>query len=80
MLKGAAFEYFVIATLKEKKLGQYFTPRQVVRLMSILFGHEKIYNSLRSGQTVKVLDPTWGTGGFLVYVMQECMRCAERDL
>jgi type I restriction enzyme M protein len=77
--KGAAFEYFVRATLKGKKLGQYFTPRQVVRLMSTLVGREKIYNSLRSGEKVKVLDPACGTGGFLVYLMQECVSYAERD-
>jgi hypothetical protein len=77
--KGAAFEYFVRATLKGKKLGQYFTPRQVVRLMSTLVGREKIYNSLRSGEKVKVLDPACGTGGFLVYLMQECINYAERD-
>jgi len=28
--KGAAFEYFVRATLKGRKLGQYFTPRPLV--------------------------------------------------
>lgn len=78
--KGAAFEYFVRATLKGKKLGQYFTPRALVRLMSVLVGRKKIYNSLKSGETVKVLDPACGTGGFLVYHMQQCLRYAEADL
>ena len=78
--KGAAFEYFVRATLKGKKLGQYFTPRPVVRLMSMLVGRDKIYNSVRSGSSTKVLDPACGTGGFLVYLMQDALRRASIDL
>lgn len=78
--KGAAFEYFVRATLKGKKLGQYFTPRPVVRLMSVLVGRDKIYNSVRSGSSTKVLDPACGTGGFLVYLMQDALARAGIDL
>ena len=69
--KGAAFEYYVRATLKGKKLGQYFTPRPLVKLMSCLVGKNKIYNSLLSGDEVRVVDPACGTGGFLVYLLQE---------
>ena len=69
--KGAAFEYFVRATLKGKKLGQYFTPRNLVRVMANLVGRDKIINQLMSGGKPKVLDPSCGTGGFLVYLMQE---------
>ena len=62
--KGAAFEYFVRATLKGRELGQYFTPRPLVRLMSHLVGNEKILSSLAAGSEVKGLDPACGTGGF----------------
>jgi type I restriction enzyme M protein len=72
--KGAAFEYFVRATLKGKKLGQYFTPRELVRVMFHLVGKEKILNALISGNSIKVLDPACGTGGFLVFLMQESIR------
>lgn len=75
--KGAAFEYFVRATLKGKKLGQYFTPRPVVQLVSALIGRKKIFGSLLSGQNIKVIDPACGTGGFLVYLMQEALSLAE---
>ena len=75
--KGAAFEYFVRATLKGKKLGQYFTPRPVVRLASVLIGRKKIFGSLLSGEQPKVLDPACGTGGFLVYFMQEALEWAQ---
>lgn len=76
--KGAAFEYFVRATLKGKKLGQYFTPRPVVQLVSSLIGRKKIFGSLLSGQEIKVIDPACGTGGFLVYLMQEALFHAEK--
>lgn len=69
--KGAAFEYYVRATLKGKKLGQYFTPRNLVRLMSALVGREKITSVLQSGTEMRVLDPACGTGGFLVYLMKD---------
>ena len=71
--KGVAFEYFVRATLKGKKLGQYFTPRPVVRLVSMLIGQQKVYNSLLIGEQPKVLDPACGTGGFLVFFMQDAL-------
>lgn len=71
--KGAAFEYYVRATLKGKKLGQYFTPRELVQVMTCLIGEEKIINSVVMGSSLKVLDPACGTGGFLVYLMQETL-------
>ena len=71
--KGAAFEYYVRATLKGKKLGQYFTPRPLVELMLCVVGQNKIVNSLLAGTELKVLDPACGTGGFLVYLMQKSL-------
>ena len=78
--KGAAFEYFVRATLKGKKLGQYFTPRPLIELMSNIVGKEKVLSALQSGSSVKVLDPACGTGGFLVYLMQENLRALHEKL
>jgi type I restriction enzyme M protein len=71
--KGAAFEYFVRATLKGKKLGQYFTPRPLVKLMLSLGRWEQIVNSLAAGEDFKVADPACGTGGFLVLAMNRCL-------
>lgn len=71
--KGAAFEYYVRATLKGKKLGQYFTPRELIQVMTCLVGEDKIINSVIMGSKLKVLDPACGTGGFLVYLMQEAL-------
>lgn len=71
--KGAAFEYFVRATLKGKKLGQYFTPRELVQVMLAIIGQRKIVNAVTSGSGVKILDPACGTGGFLVFLMQDTL-------
>ena len=72
--KGAAFEYYVRATLKGKKLGQYFTPRELVKVMLALVGQNKIVNSVLMNTPIKVLDPACGTGGFLVYLMQDSIQ------
>lgn len=78
--KGAAFEYYVRATLKGKKLGQYFTPRALVRLMGALMGKDKILAAVRAGAEIKVLDPACGTGGFLVFLMQQNLRMLDELL
>lgn len=57
-VKGDAFEYFLKAsTSKKNDLGEYFTPRHIVKTMVRLVNPqigEKIY------------DPFCGTGGFLI--------------
>ncbi|ETC86065.1 N-6 DNA methylase [Xanthomonas hortorum] len=78
--KGAAFEYFVRATLKGKKLGQYFTPRPLVELMVALVNVDAIIASAIAGNPVKFLDPACGTGGFLVYTMKEALLRLETQL
>lgn len=78
--KGAAFEYFVRATLKGKKLGQYFTPRELVQVMLALIGPYKIVNSVTSGTKIKILDPACGTGGFLVFIMQYALEQIKQKL
>lgn len=78
-VKGAAFEYFVRATLKGKKLGQYFTPRPLVDFMISLVGHERVVASLKAGVDIRVVDPACGTGGFLVYALREGIAKVESD-
>jgi type I restriction enzyme M protein len=77
--KGAAFEYFVRATLKGKKLGQYFTPRPIVNLMLHLSNYQKIITSLKYGKPFYVLDTSCGTGGFLVHAMNKCIVEVKTD-
>ncbi len=81
--KGAAFEYFVRATLKGKSLGQYFTPRPLVRVMSAIVGRQKIIAELQSRgpeDPVKVFDPACGTGGFLVFLLEESLALLRRKV
>ncbi len=57
-LKGVAFEHFLSrTTASNNDLGEYFTPRHVVRFMTHLLNPQ-------FGETV--YDPFCGTGGFLI--------------
>lgn len=57
-LKGVAFEHFLSrTTMVHNDLGEYFTPRTIVRFMVQLLNPQ-------FGQTV--YDPFCGTGGFLI--------------
>lgn len=78
--KGAAFEYFVRATLKGKRLGQYFTPRPLVELMVAMIGSEKIANAAISTTPIRILDPACGTGGFLVYALRHSIEILSKKL
>jgi type I restriction enzyme M protein len=69
--KGSAFEYFLKFNLRGSQLGQYFTPREVVRMMIELSGIRSIVWDLLDGQTHRrVIDPACGSGGFLIVGMQ----------
>ncbi|MDP4085101.1 MAG: N-6 DNA methylase [Bacillota bacterium] len=78
--KGAAFEYFVRASLKGKKLGQYFTPRPLVQLMLRLGRYEQILQNLKASQPFKVIDPACGTGGFLVHALNQAMEDLQKEV
>ncbi len=63
-LNGRMFETFLNATIRGKELGQYFTPRPIVRYMAMTSGL-----NIAGGQTPFVLDGCCGTGGFLIEAM-----------
>lgn len=68
---GQAYEYLIkrFADQSNKKAGEYYTPRSVVRLMvNILDPHE--------GETV--YDPTTGTGGMLLGVVEHVAEAGGR--
>lgn len=56
-IKGDAFEYFLKSLASGNDLGEYFTPRHIVKLIIDLI--EPTFGST-------VLDPFCGTGGFLI--------------
>lgn len=55
-IKGVAFEHFIQRTTAQNDLGEYFTPRHIVRFMVRL---------LNPRYSESVYDPFCGTGGFL---------------
>ena len=67
-VKGDAFEYFLKASTSTKNdLGEYFTPRHIVKTMVRLVNPQ-------IGE--KVYDPFCGTGGFLI----ESFRYIQRNM
>ena len=70
-VKGDAFEYFVKnAVTVGNDLGEYFTPRHIVRLIVELVN--PVY-----GETV--YDPCCGTGGFLIEAFRHILRKVKRS-
>ncbi len=69
-LNGRLFEAFLNTTMRGKDLGQYFTPRSIVKLATRL-AMPKAYVPLSDGSwhTDVVLDACCGTGGFLIDVL-----------
>ena len=65
--KGVAFEIFM-RDFFIGKMGQYFTPRPVVQFCVKLLNPE---------QKDLVLDPSCGSGGFLLYALDNVRRYAE---
>lgn len=69
-IKGDAFEYFLKELASGNDLGEYFTPRHIVKLMT------NIVNP-KYGQTV--YDPCCGTGGFLIEAFRHIKRSCDTD-
>ena len=72
-VKGDAFEYFIKTTASSNNdLGEYFTPRHIIKLMVQLV-NPKLGN--------KILDPFCGTGGFLIQTFKHIKKTIdERDI
>lgn len=67
-VKGKAYEELVGANLRGDR-GEFFTPRNVQRMA---------IRMLDIKETDRVLDPSCGTGGFLVIALNEMIRKLER--
>ena len=65
-LNGRMFEAFLTATMRGQALGQYFTPRSVVKLMTRL-----ARPIAQRGRVERVLDACCGTGGFLIEALTD---------
>ncbi len=65
-LNGRLFERFLNATMRGKDLGQFFTPRSIVKLGTRLADIQ-----LERNRCDVVLDACCGTGGFLIEALVE---------
>lgn len=73
-VRGSAFEYFVQASLKGRRLGQFFTPRPLVRFMLSLIPLEQVIPELLDPKAhPMVVDPSCGSGGFLLAAMNQLL-------
>lgn len=68
-LNGRLFETFLSATMRGKDLGQYFTPRSVVKL-GVGLANLNV-NQLDISKSDRVYDGCCGTGGFLIDVFAD---------
>lgn len=71
-LNGRLFETFLNATMRGKDLGQYFTPRSVVKL-GVKLANLRVNSLTPEGgrHTDLVVDACCGTGGFLIDALSE---------
>ena len=71
-LNGRLFETFLNATMRGKDLGQYFTPRSLVKL-GVGLGQLRVGVRRDDGEphTDLVLDACCGTGGFLIDALSD---------
>lgn len=74
-LNGRLFETFLNATMRGKDLGQFFTPRSLIKLGVQL-------SQLRVGangrQTDKIIDACCGSGGFLIDALADMWSKADK--
>lgn len=73
-LNGRLFETFLNATMRGKDLGQFFTPRSLVKL-GVGLAQLKVHVRNADGiyHTDSVIDACCGTGGFLIDIFAEML-------
>jgi type I restriction enzyme M protein len=74
-LNGRLFETFLSATMRGRGLGQFFTPRSVVKLMTAM---ANLRVSRDPEKTERVIDACCGTGGFLIEALTDMRNAARR--
>jgi type I restriction enzyme M protein len=68
-LNGRMFEAFLVASMRGEDLGQYFTPRSIVKLVTRLGRPIATPTKIE-----RALDGCCGTGGFLIELLTEMRR------
>lgn len=71
-INGKVFETFLEAAVRGKELGQFFTPRSVVKFM-VRMAELRISRNKENGEyePESVLDGSCGTGGFLIFALSD---------
>jgi type I restriction enzyme M protein len=71
-INGKVFETFLEAAVRGKELGQFFTPRSVVKFM-VRMAELRITRNKETGdyEPDSVLDGSCGTGGFLIFALSD---------
>jgi type I restriction enzyme M protein len=79
-LNGRLFETFLNATMRGKDLGQYFTPRSIVKL-AVKLTNLRVNTLMPDGSyyTDLVLDGCCGTGGFLIDVLSQMWKKVDTN-
>lgn len=72
-VNGRMFESFLDATVRGKELGQYFTPRDIVKLMVYLSEPQ-----VKKQKIDNILDACCGSGGFLINAMTFMLESAKK--
>ena len=77
-INGKVFETFLEAAVRGKELGQFFTPRSVVKFMTKL-ARLRIKKNFDSGEYEPdvILDGSCGTGGFLIFALSDLFYKAD---
>lgn len=80
-LNGRLFETFLNATMRGKDLGQFFTPRSIVKLGTKL-GRLAVNVPLKDGtkHTDMVIDACSGSGGFLIQALDDMWKKVEQNV
>ncbi|GAB3636740.1 N-6 DNA methylase [Hymenobacter arcticus] len=78
-LNGRLFETFLNATMRGKDLGQFFTPRSVVKLTTKLATLKVNVTINNVKHTDTVFDACCGSGGFLIDILNDMWRKVDNN-
>lgn len=81
-LNGRLFETFLNATMRGKDLGQYFTPRSIIKL-GVGLAQLKVSPSDLNGKNIltdRVIDACCGTGGFLIDALADMWKKVDENV
>lgn len=79
---GTIFEILIRKSKESSndKAGQYYTPREIVRLMvNLVFAHDTA-ELKKQGKIVSIYDPCCGTGGMLTTAKDYLLESVNKDL